>query len=45
MKDIHLGELDRGTHRFPVEITDYPDGMYLIIVQSEKYKETIRLVK
>ena len=42
---IHQGELDPGMHRFPFEISEYISGTYLIVIHSEKYNETIRLIK
>ena len=45
LQKIYQGELEKGTHRFPVEVSDYISGMYLIVISSEKYKETVRLMK
>ena len=40
-----MNATEKGTHRFPVEVSDYISGMYLIVISSEKYKETVRLMK
>ncbi len=45
LQKIYQGELEKGTHRFPIEVSDYISGMYLIVICSEKYKETVRLMK
>lgn len=45
LQKIYQGELEKGTHRFPIEVSDYISGMYLIVISSEKYKETVRLMK
>lgn len=45
LQKIYQGELEKGTHRFSVEVSDYISGMYLIVISSEKYKETVRLMK
>lgn len=42
---IFQGELEKGSYRFPIELSEYPHGTYLVAVHSEKYKKTIRLIK
>ena len=34
-----------GTHELGFDLTDHPSGMYLVIVQSEKFKKNVRVSK
>jgi hypothetical protein len=42
---IHEGEMERGTFTYPVDLIDLQPGMYLIIIQSTGFKETVRVSK
>lgn len=42
---IHQGELEKGTHRFSIDLSEYPRGTYLMAIHSKKYNEIIRLIK
>jgi len=42
---IHSGEIARGTFRQQLDLTDLNAGIYLVIIHSEFYKETVRISK
>ena len=42
---IHEGGMERGTFTYPVNLTDLQPGMYLIIIHSAGFKETVRVSK
>jgi hypothetical protein len=42
---VQNGELEKGTHLFPIDLSEQPPGTYLVIVHSQKYNETIRVIK
>ena len=42
---VYDGNLEKGTRRFPIDIAEEPLGMYLLIVHSAKYNETIKIIK
>ncbi len=44
-RNIHSGEIERGTFRQEIEMTDLPPGMYLVTILSKEYKETVRISK
>ncbi len=45
VQQLHSGEIARGTFRKPIELFDLNPGVYLVIIQSEAFKETVRIVK
>lgn len=45
IQTVHSGELDRGTHSYAVELGELPAGMYLFVIHSNNYSETVRVVK
>lgn len=45
VQHLHSGEVARGTFRKPIELFDLNPGVYLVIIQSAAFKETVRIVK
>ncbi len=45
IREIHSGKIARGTFRQVIDLNDLPSGLYLVIVQSKEFKETVRIVK
>lgn len=45
VKDLYSGELSKGSHQFKNDLTHYNSGEYLIVVQTQHQKESIRLTK
>jgi hypothetical protein len=45
IREIHSGKIARGTFRQVIDLNELPSGLYLIIVQSKEFKETVRIVK
>jgi hypothetical protein len=45
IREIHSGEVSRGTFRRQIDLNDLNSGSYLIIIQSKAFKETVRVVK
>ncbi len=45
VQHLHSGEIARGTFRKPIELFDLNPGVYLVIIQSATFKETVRIVK
>lgn len=45
IREIHSGEISRGTFRRQIDLNDLNSGSYLIIIQSKGFKETVRVVK
>ena len=45
IREIHSGEISRGTFRRQIDLNDLNSGLYLIIIQSKGFKETVRVVK
>ncbi|MFZ9029203.1 MAG: T9SS type A sorting domain-containing protein [Crocinitomicaceae bacterium] len=43
--DFKTREYYPGTHELGFDLTDHPTGMYLVIVQSEKFKKIVRVNK
>lgn len=43
--DFKTREYFPGTHELGFDLTDHPTGMYLVIVQSEKFKKIVRVIK
>ncbi|WP_300660954.1 T9SS type A sorting domain-containing protein [Fluviicola sp.] len=42
---VYSGEVPRGTFRTPIELFDLNPGVYLAIIQSAEFKETVRILK
>ncbi len=45
IREVYAGELPRGTFRQAVDLTDLPSGLYLIVIRSKDFRETVRVVK
>ncbi|TSJ48169.1 T9SS type A sorting domain-containing protein [Fluviicola chungangensis] len=45
IREIHSGKVARGTFRQPIDLNDLSSGLYLIIIQSKEFKETVRVIK
>jgi len=45
IQHVYQGKIERGTFKKDLDLTNYTPGIYLIIVQSKEYKETIRVSK
>jgi hypothetical protein len=45
IREIHSGKIARGTFRQFIDLNDLNSGLYLIIIQSKDFKETVRVVK
>lgn len=43
--DFKTREYFPGTHELGFDLTDHPTGMYLVIVQSERFKKIVRVSK
>ena len=45
IQTIFQGELNKGTHRYPIEMENLPVGVYIFTIHSGKFSESIRVVK
>lgn len=45
IREVYAAELARGTFRQAVDLTDLPSGLYLIVIRSKDFRETVRVVK
>lgn len=45
IQTVFQGELNRGTHRYPVEMSELPRGVYIFTVHSGEFSESVRVVK
>ncbi len=45
IREIHSGKISRGTFRQLIDLNDLNSGLYLIVIQSKEFKETVRIVK
>lgn len=45
VQPVFSGGLKRGTHNYPVEVSELPVGMYLFVVRSGTHSETVRIIK
>lgn len=45
IREIHSGKIARGTFRQLIDLNDLNSGLYLIIIQSKDFKETVRVVR
>ncbi len=45
IREIHSGKIPRGTFRQVIDLNELTNGLYLIIIQSNEFKETVRIVK
>lgn len=45
IREIHSGKIARGTFRQFIDLNDLNSGLYLIIIQSKDFKETVRVAK
>ena len=42
---VHQGKIDRGTFKQDIDMTNYTPGIYLLIINSKNYQETVRISK
>lgn len=45
IRHIYSGEVPRGIFRNPIELFDLNPGVYLVIIQSSEFRETVRIAK
>ncbi|MDG1333526.1 MAG: T9SS type A sorting domain-containing protein [Crocinitomicaceae bacterium] len=45
IRTIHSGRIKKGESEYPIDISDLQTGMYLVVVYSDKMKETIKFTK
>ena len=45
IREIHSGKISRGTFHQVIDLNDLTTGIYLVIIQSKEFKETVRIVK
>jgi hypothetical protein len=45
IREVYSGEISRGTFRQLIDLNDLNSGLYLIIIQSKDFKETVHIVK
>lgn len=45
LRHIYSGEMPRGTFRSPIELGELPVGIYLAVIRSADFKETVRILK
>ena len=45
IQPIFNGKIERGTFEYPMDLTNIAPGIYLVVIQSKEFKETVRIVK
>jgi hypothetical protein len=45
IREIYSGKISKGTFRQFIDLNDLNSGLYLVIIQSKDFKETVRVVK
>lgn len=45
IQPIHSGEIDRGTFRQQLDLSNLNPGMYLVVINSNDFKKTVRVSK
>jgi hypothetical protein len=45
LQPIFNGKIERGTFEYPMDLTNLAPGIYLVVVQSKEFKETVRIMK
>lgn len=45
IREVYSGEISKGTFRQLIDLNDLNNGLYLVIIQSKDFKETVRIVK
>jgi hypothetical protein len=45
VESIYSGNLDRGTFRYQIDMTNLITGMYIVVIASENSKESLRISK
>jgi hypothetical protein len=45
IREIYSGKISKGTFRQFIDLNDLNSGLYLVIIQSKDFKETVRIVK
>jgi hypothetical protein len=45
IREVYSGKISKGTFRQFIDLNDLNSGLYLVIIQSKDFKETVRIVK
>ena len=45
IQPIFNGKIERGTFEYPMDLTNFTPGIYLVLIQSKEFKETVRIIK
>ncbi len=45
IRNIHEGELDRGTYEFPLNMENEQSGTFLVVTRSKKFSNSTKLIK
>ncbi|WP_430406849.1 T9SS type A sorting domain-containing protein [Fluviicola sp.] len=45
IREVYSGKISRGTFQQFIDLNDLTPGLYLVIIQSKDFKETVRVVK
>jgi hypothetical protein len=45
IREIHSGKISRGTFQKEIDLSNLPAGIYLVVIQSKKFQEAVRIVK
>jgi hypothetical protein len=45
IQPIFSGKIERGTFEKAMDLTNLSPGIYLVVIQSKTFKETVRVVK
>ncbi|MNJ86059.1 hypothetical protein D3C87_35420 [compost metagenome] len=45
IREVYSGEIPRGAFRQQIDLNDLNSGLYLVIIRSADFKETVRIVK
>nr|WP_294862325.1 T9SS type A sorting domain-containing protein [uncultured Fluviicola sp.] len=45
IREVYSGKISRGTFQQSIDLNDLTPGLYLVIIQSKNFKETVRVVK
>lgn len=45
LREIHSGRVSKGETEFGIDLTDLETGMYMVVIVSDKQKETVKFTK
>jgi len=45
LRNLHEGELERGTHHFIIDLIDEQPGTYLVVARSKNYSNSAKFIK